>query len=197
MLISGIYKITNLVTGDCYIGSAINLNRRKNQHYYSLRKNKHFSLHLQRSFNKYKEENFKFEILAKCPKEYLIKLEQWFLDNLKPIFNKRIFAENNLSLVFSEEHRKKIGDANRRRIITQEQKDKMSKSLTGRKLSEVTKEKMSSYRQGENNPSAKLNWEIVKEIRNSNLPVKDLANIHNVSSMTIYKIKNNKIWKQL
>lgn len=197
MLISGIYKIINLVTEDCYIGSAVNLNRRKNQHYYSLRNNKHFSLHLQRSFNKYKEENFTFEILAKCPKEYLIKLEQWFLDNLKPIFNKRIFAENNLSLVFSDEHRKKIGEANRKRVITQEQKDKMSKSLTGRKLSKATKEKMASYRQGENNPSAKLNLEIVKEIRNSDLAVKDLAIKYNVAKMTIYKIKNNKIWKEV
>jgi len=100
-------------------------------------------------------------------------------------------------LFFSEEHRKKIGNANRKRIITQEQKDKMSKSLTGRKLSKATKEKMATYRQGENNPSAKLNWEIVKDIRASNLAVKDLANNYNVSSMTIYKIKNNKIWKEV
>ena len=32
MKISGVYKIINKITGDCYIGSSIDLERRKRQH---------------------------------------------------------------------------------------------------------------------------------------------------------------------
>ena len=35
----------------------------------------------------YNEENFEFKILANCSSEYLIKLEQWYIDNLKPEYN--------------------------------------------------------------------------------------------------------------
>jgi hypothetical protein len=85
----GIYKITNIITQDSYIGSSVNVKQRKNKHFSDLNLNKHFSLHLQRSYNKHGKQNFNFEILAKAPKEYLIKLEQWFLDKLKPTFNKK------------------------------------------------------------------------------------------------------------
>ena len=196
MLISGIYKITNIITNDSYIGSSVNIRQRKNKHFSDLNLNKHFSLHLQRSYNKHGKQNFSFEILAKAPKEYLIKLEQWFLDKLKPTFNKREIAESNLGVVFTEEHRRKIGEANKKRIISEEQKLKMSNSLKGRKLSKEHISKMSFNRKGEKNPSAKLNWDKVDKIRNSNLTVKELSNQYQVSQMTIYKILNNKIWNK-
>lgn len=196
MLISGIYKITNLITQDSYIGSSVNIIQRKNKHFSDLNLNKHFSLHLQRSYNKHGKQNFSFEILAKAPKEYLIKLEQWFLDKLKPTFNKREIAESNLGVVFTEEHRRKIGEANKKRIISEEQKLKMSNSLKGRKLSKEHISKMSFNRKGEKNPSAKLNWDKIDKIRNSNLTVKELSNQYQVSQMTIYKILNNKIWNK-
>ena len=55
---------------------------------------------------------------------------------------------------------------------------------------------MSFNRKGEKNPSAKLNWDKVDKIRNSNLTVKELSNQYQVSQMTIYKILNNKIWNK-
>jgi len=60
MLISGIYKITNLVTGDCYIGSAVNLNSRKRTHFANMNLDKHPNKHLQSSYNKYGKETFSF-----------------------------------------------------------------------------------------------------------------------------------------
>ena len=79
-MISGIYKITNLITQDSYIGSAVNLNSRKRTHFANMNLSKHPNKHLQASCNKYGIKNFQFEVLAKCPKEYLLKLEQF----LKP-----------------------------------------------------------------------------------------------------------------
>ena len=69
---SGIYRIRNLVNNKFYIGSAVNLNKRKSQHFYYLRNNKHHNKPLQNSFNKYKKDNFIFEIMCYCHKEDLI-----------------------------------------------------------------------------------------------------------------------------
>ncbi len=100
---SGIYQIRNIITGEIYVGSAVNLNRRKGEHFYYLKRNRHHSILLQRNYNKYGLDCFKFEILAHCPREYLIKLEQWFLDNLKPSLNIDKRAGSRLGSKLSEE----------------------------------------------------------------------------------------------
>lgn len=84
---SGIYKITNILTNDFYIGSSCNLQRRKYVHFNRLDKKANHSKILQRAYDKYGKENFTFKIIATCPKEYLLKLEQWFINELKPKYN--------------------------------------------------------------------------------------------------------------
>lgn len=93
---SGIYKITNTITNDFYIGSSCELNTRKRNHFRELSNNTHNNKFLQNSYIKYGKSNFKYEVLATCPKEYLLKLEQWFIDNLKPAFNCLQKAGNSL-----------------------------------------------------------------------------------------------------
>lgn len=93
---SGIYKIVNKLNGKIYIGSAVNLSNRKSSHFSKLRKNKHFNNHLQNSFNKYGKDNFEFIILEECNVENLIEREQYYIDNFKPQYNKRIIAESNI-----------------------------------------------------------------------------------------------------
>ena len=58
-----IYEIVNLVNNKKYIGQTINPINREKQHFTSLQNNKHWNKHLQRSFNKYGEENFDFFII--------------------------------------------------------------------------------------------------------------------------------------
>jgi len=67
---SGIYLIINLQNNKFYVGSAINVRKRKNKHLQQLRKNKHDNQYLQNSFNKYGENNFVFLLL----KMFLIKI---------------------------------------------------------------------------------------------------------------------------
>jgi group I intron endonuclease len=93
---SGIYQITNLVNNKFYIGSSTNLYKRFHGHKSKLINKNHPNIKLQNSINKYGINNFKFEVLAICPKEYIIKLEQFFLDSLKPTYNISPTAENNL-----------------------------------------------------------------------------------------------------
>ena len=84
---AGIYRITNTTNGKFYIGSTKDLSRRKKEHFRLLEKNKSHCLILQRAYNKYGNLSFVFEVLAFCPVKYLFKLEQWFVDNLKPQYN--------------------------------------------------------------------------------------------------------------
>ena len=113
---SGVYKIVNIQTTDFYIGSSINLSLREKNHFNKLKHWKHVNTHLQHAYIKYGKENFKFEILATCPKEYCIKLEQWFLDNLKPIYNISPTAKNTTGC--KNKRRSKINEETIINILT-------------------------------------------------------------------------------
>lgn len=75
----GIYKIENCINGKLYIGQSNNLHRRKNRHFNELRTDKHPNQHLQRAFNKYGEENFKFEVILFCEEDELLYYEDFFI----------------------------------------------------------------------------------------------------------------------
>lgn len=74
---SGIYKIVCAKNNKIYIGSALNLNKRKREHFSCLKNNTHFNHYLQNCFNKYGEEAFIFEVVLYCEQnELLIKEEE-------------------------------------------------------------------------------------------------------------------------
>lgn len=83
-----VYKIEN--TKDCkiYIGSTNNFERRKKGHINKLNRNEHRNPRLQRAWNKYGSENFKFKIIEEV-KENLLEREQYYIDILKP-YDKKI-----------------------------------------------------------------------------------------------------------
>lgn len=84
----GIYQIRNIINGKVYIGSSINISKRIWEHRNTLKKNIHHNEHLQKAWNKYGEENFKFEtieIVFNC--NNLLKREQDYLDFIQP-FNR-------------------------------------------------------------------------------------------------------------
>ena len=60
---SGIYKIINIVNNKYYVGSSINLGRRKSKHFSELRHNKHNNKYLQNAWNKYGEGSFIFVVV--------------------------------------------------------------------------------------------------------------------------------------
>jgi group I intron endonuclease len=115
MLVSGVYKITNIVSGKIYIGSAVNLNKRKLSHKSALKKGKHQNKHLQYAWNKYKEEDFVFETIIICAKEQIRFYEQLFIDNLKPQYNQSTSAYSGIAIgsVLTKEHKEKVGIASK------------------------------------------------------------------------------------
>lgn len=80
----GIYKIINLANEKFYIGSSVDLKKRKRDHMRELKNGIHTNERMQHSFNKYGVEEFKFEIIELVnEKENLITLEQHWMDKTK------------------------------------------------------------------------------------------------------------------
>lgn len=83
----GIYCITNLITGQCYIGSSLNIKKRISRHITELKTGVHHSILLQRSWIKYSEDAFDFSIIKLCDKNLLLTLEQYYVNNSNSFFN--------------------------------------------------------------------------------------------------------------
>lgn len=83
--ISGVYKITNNITGDFYIGSSRNIKQRWYDHKSPSRWKQCQNSPLYLDFQKYGLENFKFEIVEETTN--LHEREQYFIDLLKPSYN--------------------------------------------------------------------------------------------------------------
>ena len=131
---SGIYAIKNKLNNKLYIGSAINFEKRKREHYSNLRNNKHHSKYLQRSFNKYGENNFEFIVLECCRPENLLIREQWYIDTLSPRYNICKIAGNSLGVKRTEETKKKLSESHKgqkawNKGIPQSEKQKTEHSL--------------------------------------------------------------------
>jgi len=84
---SGIYTITNKLNGHRYVGSAVNLKKRWSKHKSCLFGSSHHSIYLQRAWNKYGEDAFEFEVLEHWEPEFLISMEQWWMNMLRPEYN--------------------------------------------------------------------------------------------------------------
>lgn len=76
-----IYRIRNVVNGNFYVGSTVDSRKRFWAHRKDLRLNRHACIHLQRAWNKYGEDCFKFEVIQELScKEELFPAEQKLLD---------------------------------------------------------------------------------------------------------------------
>jgi group I intron endonuclease len=79
----GIYKITNIVNNKCYVGSSINIKNRIYKHFWLLSNNKHYNLHLQKSYNKYGKSNFIYEVIELCSENELFIKENFNIEKFK------------------------------------------------------------------------------------------------------------------
>ena len=87
MKISGIYKITNTITNDFYIGSSKNIKQRWASHKKPSRWKKHPNNPMYLDMRKYGTDKFVFEVIAEVEPEELKVTEQKFIETLKPTYN--------------------------------------------------------------------------------------------------------------
>jgi hypothetical protein len=85
--ISGIYKITCIISSTYYIGSSKNVKRRIGEHFYRLRQGIHDSKRFQYTWNKYGESAFVCEVLEECNEDQLLIKEKLYIDKLSPKLN--------------------------------------------------------------------------------------------------------------
>lgn len=88
MKISGVYKITNTVTNDFYIGSSKNVKHRWTDHKCPSKWSEHPNNPMYLDMQKYGVDKFDFQILANVEAEQLKETEQQFIETLKPTYNK-------------------------------------------------------------------------------------------------------------
>jgi len=125
-----VYKITNLVNEKFYIGSASYYDKRIGTHVSRLRQNIHKNPHLQAAWNKYGEDNFKFEVLERCTKESLITREMELIKKLKcsdrEVGYNMLTLPSRLGATMPESAKEKIGNFWRGKPFSTERLEKFT-----------------------------------------------------------------------
>ena len=113
---SGVYRWTNILTGNTYVGSSVNLAKRFNS-YFNFNYLSKIKMIISKAILKYGYSNFKLEILEYCESPIVIEREQYYLDLLKPEYNSLKTAGSSLGYKHTEETLVKL----KTRVLTPEQ----------------------------------------------------------------------------
>lgn len=212
----GIYKIVNCVNGKFYVGSSVNFNNRKRLHLFYLRNGNHQNVHLQRSWNKYGEVSFTFELVVELDdtKKLLLEEQKWLdkyystdvLYNICPIAGsslgrkcseetKQKIAKKAFGRIVSAETRKKLSQSSRGRTKSLEEREQIRQRRLGSTHSEKSKQLISLKKRGQG--ASKLTERKVKELRrlyDSGVRIKELHSRYNCSRTLISDVVHNKKW---
>jgi group I intron endonuclease len=152
--LTGVYLIRNNVTGKVYVGSASHsLLGRIRHHRDRLHLGLHHNRHLQRAWRRYGAKAFTFRILAHCPPDRCLTLEQEYIDRLRAAdprygYNISPTAGNSRGVKHTEEFRRKVSENLRGRVASPETRAKRSASLMGHSVGDEARAKMSKAKTG-------------------------------------------------
>ena len=149
MKISGVYKITNTITGDFYVGSSKDINRRLAAHkwpsVWKNRPNNQMYLDMQ----KYGVDKFDFQILEEVEESFLKEAEQKFIETLKPTYNQ--MNAKGLNIEMYKEYQKEYKKSDKYKEYQKEYQKEYKKSD---KYKEYQKEYKKSDKGKESNRKA-------------------------------------------
>lgn len=154
----GIYSITNIVNGKKYIGQSVDVKCRIRNHKWALKHNCHNNDHLQKSFNKYGEYCFVFDVVCECNEEELDNLERLYITQyncIDPQCGYNSETGGNLNKHWSEQLREKMSEKRSGensgmwgKKHTEETKAIMREKALGRPMSDEAKAKSSISHKG-------------------------------------------------
>ncbi len=149
----GVYMITSSMNGKRYIGSTVNLIRRKKEHIKALKQGDHFNRYMQNHYNKH-GKILTFSILELCPigisVEQLTKHEQYYVDTLDPEFNIcRIIVNSTLGIKLTKEQCQKMRELATQQWENPEIREKQIEAMN----SPEARKKHGETISGENNPA--------------------------------------------
>ena len=104
MKIIGIYKITNTITGDFYIGSSKDIKRRWESHKCKSTWKNYPNNQMYLDMKKYGVDKFEFQVLVEVEACSLKEKEQYFIETLKPTYNN--YNANGLNIERYKEYKK-------------------------------------------------------------------------------------------
>jgi len=134
---SGIYTITNKITGTIYVGSSKKVLQRLQGHKRDLRKNKHHNKNLQKDYNIYEENNFIFNpIEIVLDHELLLKEESKWVEYYKKVCDLKVYNEaaiDGIRAKSSEQCRKERSIRQKKLWENPEYKKKMKDVHKGKK----------------------------------------------------------------
>lgn len=107
--ISGVYKITNTITGDFYIGSSKNIKKRWVSHKSPSNWTRYPNIKLYQAIIQFGLNNFKFEILEET--DNLREREQVWIDQLNPSYNNT--RANGFDIKRYKDYQKEYYNSNR------------------------------------------------------------------------------------
>ena len=164
-----IYKATNNITGESYIGYATGgLEDRKPDHKTLAKNGNGFYFH--NAIRKYGEENFLWIVLEHGVTDFgiLNELEVYWIEEFDTYYNgynltkgggglfgyhhkketKKRMSEAHKGKILSEEHKRKLSEANKGKKPLEETKQKLSEANKGHIVTEETKKKISETKKG-------------------------------------------------
>ena len=168
-----IYAIKNVESDKRYIGSTINPKIRKKQHFSDLRCNRHYNTYLQKSFNKYGENKFEWNVLEEVEDSELADKEMFWINYWSSCDKKYGYNQTNQPYA----------------------------PMRGKKHKPETIAKYSNgSRAGELHVNAKINESIVREIfdlyQNGNSQI-EIGSIFDIDSTSVSLILHGKSWKHM
>ena len=167
----GIYSITNVVTGDMYIGQTIqDFEKRWKSHISALNRGNHDNEYLQRSWNKYGEGAFKFKAIHYCDElDILNDLEKYYIkkyDTYNNGFNMTEGGDYFLNEIPDEIRKKRLENLKK---VTRERSD-----YTEHQIAKVK--------------------EMLSELENNPISIKKISKLTGVRESVIYGVKNLNSW---
>ena len=120
MKVSAVYKITNTITNDFYIGSSKDVKHRWTAHKSLSTWDKCPNNPMYLDMKKYGLNNFVFEILAEVEVDKLKETEQEFIEKLQPTYNDR--NAKGLDIERQKEYQKEYEKTDKRKKAKKEYK---------------------------------------------------------------------------
>ena len=127
MKISAVYKITNTITNDFYIGSSNNVKRRWAEHKKPSTWKRFPNNQLYQDMQKYGVDKFEFQILEEIEAGKLKEKEQQFIEKLKPTYNSN--RANGLDIERCKERKKEYNKSDKYKEYQKEYKNKYNNQL--------------------------------------------------------------------
>lgn len=162
----GIYKIINIVNNKFYVGSAVDLKRRKTRHFSELRTGKHNNRHLQAAWDKYGEQAFVFVVVEELAIEAdLLAAENvWLKEHVGKEHCYNIGVDATAPMLgiggkesptwgykHTPENLVRIGVASKARVQSEEEKAKRRATMRGKPQSAEVRAKISATLTGAGN----------------------------------------------